>query len=289
MKQQIPLIQKGWMRALVFLIAWLMLQLALNGVVYLAIQKYFTTAGTQSLSLYGLLLMAFISLLANLGITWIFRKNIDRQSFTRLGFQVKGAETHAWTGIFVAVFVIALGTFVLSLADNLRYLGVEFNALSLLLYLLLMVLIAIGEEVVIRGYILSNLLDSFPKWLALLISALLFSLFHFFNPSFNLLSLLGIFTGGLVLGVNYIYTRNLWYGIFFHFAWNFLQGPLLGYQVSGIEMESLLVPSIHGASWWTGGAFGFEASLMAIVFNLMMAIFLYKLYQRKHVAVLQAV
>lgn len=115
-----------------------------------------------------------------------------------------------------------------------------------------MALVAFAEELVFRGYILNNLLQSMNKWTALIISSLLFTLFHLSNPDISLLALLNIFLSGLMLGINYIFTKNLWFAILLHFSWNFYEGPILGYKVSGLTLESLLQQELTGNPILTG-------------------------------------
>ncbi|HLY72355.1 MAG TPA: CPBP family intramembrane glutamic endopeptidase, partial [Puia sp.] len=145
----------------------------------------------------------------------------------------------------------------------------------------MLVIIAFIEEIVFRGYILNNLMQSFNKWIALLISASLFALAHSLNPGSNLLSVGGLFLAGILLGINYIYTKNLWFAIFFHLGWNFLQGPVLGYKVSGINLPALLEQEIKGDPSITGGDFGFEASMINILLLLIAISVLYFIYEKK--------
>ena len=85
-----------------------------------------------------------------------------------------------------------------------------------------------------------------------------------------------------LLGINYIYTKNLWFGILLHFSWNFFQGPLLGFEVSGLPLQSLLQHDIQGSELLTGGKFGFEGSLVATVLLTMAIVILAWVYEKKY-------
>jgi membrane protease YdiL (CAAX protease family) len=263
-----PLIAFGWLRAIIFFVCWM---LVLGGVT-LSFAYFLQKAGFpfdyKNMDSNHLLIQSFITIISALIPTWAFRKWVDRKSFASLGFQWKNFQHHGYTGLFVSLFILSAGTLLLMGFSNISYVGIDFTPVELVKLLVAMALVAVGEELVVRGYLLNNFMESFPKWVSLLITALLFSALHIFNASANWMSIVGIFTGGLLLGINYIFTKNLWYGILFHFAWNFFQGPILGYQVSGIEIESLLVHTTKGSPIWTGGAFGFEASVIACVLNL---------------------
>ena len=119
------------------------------------------------------------------------------------------------------------------------------------------------------------------KWVALLISALIFALFHYSNPGVNALASVNVFIAGLMLGVNYIYSRNLWFGIFLHFSWNFYQGPVLGYKVSGKSFYSLLQQDLSGNPIVTGGAFGIEGSVLAGILCMITFTALALIYRKK--------
>ena len=125
------------------------------------------------------------------------------------------------------------------------------------------------------------------KWWALIISSVLFASMHWANDNVNWLSIITIFIAGLLLGINYIYTKNLWFGIFMHFGWNFFQGSVLGYNVSGIETgSSIMQQSINGSEYLTGGKFGFEGSIICpILLLLMFFVFIWEYERRKKRAV----
>jgi membrane protease YdiL (CAAX protease family) len=276
-----PLIKKGWLRAVVFLIIWFLLQAGLLKIVYDLMKPLVTPGGGQPDPALKLLLLAFLSFAFNIPAVVVFRRLVDRKSIQSLGFEWDHHRQHALTGLLVSVFILCSGTLVLQATGYLHFIELAFYPKDLMLYILVMLLIAVSEETVVRGYILNNLLESFPKWISLLISAGLFAALHWFNPGFSWLSMVGIFIGGLLLGLNYIYTKNLWFGIFLHFGWNFLQGPLLGYEVSGYETDSLLVQSLNGPRWLTGGTFGFESSLLSSLLIIPVVVFL-SFYYRKN-------
>jgi len=144
-----------------------------------------------------------------------------------------------------------------------------------------MAIIAFYEELVFRGYILNNLMESFNKWIALLISAILFAIFHLDNPSVNIVAVLNVFSAGVLLGVNYIYTKNLWFAFLFHFGWNFFEGPILGYKISGLNTQTLLQTELKGDVLLTGGEFGFEGSIFSLALMLITILLLYWIYEKR--------
>jgi membrane protease YdiL (CAAX protease family) len=97
--------------------------------------------------------------------------------------------------------------------------------------------------------------------------------------------MINIFLAGILLGINYIYTKNLWFAILFHLSWNFIQGPLLGYKVSGVNLPSLLQTSMNGDLLLTGGDFGFEGSIFDLAITILTILILYLVYERKFAVV----
>ena len=208
----------------------------------------------------------------------VFKKFIDHQPFASIGIQWKEYKRHAAAGFFLGILLLCLGSIILVMLQYLFFTGASFNARDLFLSLLFFIIVAFTEEIAFRGYILNNLLQSTNKWAALLISSLLFSFFHAANANIGFLALLNIFVAGFLLGVNYIFTRNIWFAVFLHFSWNFFQGPILGYEVSGLSLSSLIQQTRKGPEILTGGAFGFEGSLICLLLNILTCVFLTSYY-----------
>jgi len=142
---------------------------------------------------------------------------------------------------------------------------------------------AIVEEILLRGIVFRIAEEKLGSYIALFISALLFGALHIGNPNSTLIASLGIaIQAGLLLGVAYMYTRNLWFPIGIHFAWNFAQSGIYGASVSGHQLDkSLFTSNIEGADLWTGGNFGPEGSIQATVFCLIAMLILFKLCKNK--------
>ena len=99
------------------------------------------------------------------------------------------------------------------------------------------------------------------------------------TPNINFLATLNLFLAGIVLGIYYIHKSNLWLPIGMHLTWNFFQGPVFGFEVSGIEAESIINQSVSGSDLLTGGAFGFEGSLLCTFAIVLMILYLDKKYK----------
>lgn len=128
---------------------------------------------------------------------------------------------------------------------------------------------SVKEEVLMRGLLLSGLVLALRgrRALAILLSALAFGCIHLSNPGASLLSVLGNSLGGVMYGVAFLCGGSLWLAIGLHFAWNFVQGPLLGLPVSGMAAGGVQQVQDLGPAWLSGGAYGPEAGLVGIGFR----------------------
>jgi membrane protease YdiL (CAAX protease family) len=128
---------------------------------------------------------------------------------------------------------------------------------------------AVGEEIVFRGVVYRRLEERLGTTIALVVSAAAFGLVHAGNPGANWASTLAIaLESGVLLGLAYAATRSLWLPIGLHFGWNFTEGGIFGAAVSGGQNSGLINAHLVGPPLITGGAFGPEASLAAVVVSL---------------------
>ncbi|HNT53074.1 MAG TPA: type II CAAX endopeptidase family protein [Anaerolineaceae bacterium] len=139
--------------------------------------------------------------------------------------------------------------------------------------LVLMQFISVGiyEELWFRGYILRNLAEGLnfggknPRTaliIAYVVSSAVFGLFHIINPNASFMSTFNIILAGLFIGLGFILTGELAIPIGIHITWNFFQGAVFGFPVSGTTSAATLIGIQQaGPELWTGGAFGPEAGL----------------------------
>ncbi|MFM2363922.1 MAG: hypothetical protein RLZZ316_2824 [Bacteroidota bacterium] len=280
---QKPLITQGWLRALLFQIFYLVFFLGVSMFIVLFTPASKKNSQIESVSIASSFMLFSVSLLAIVSIALVaaFRKIIDRQSFFSLGFKFFSNIKDAFAGLFTGVFLLLVAAILMVLNKNLSWTFSEINSTELFLSFVLMLLVAFYEELVFRGYLLNNLLQSLNQRNALCINALLFALAHLGNPDIGFIGAINIFLAGLLLGINYIFKKNLWFGIFLHFSWNFFQGPVLGFKVSGIAVKSVLSQQTSGSVLITGGSFGLEASLLTSVLFLLAIGFFYVAYKKK--------
>lgn len=184
-----------------------------------------------------------------------------------LGMSLRGRGKDLLAGLGVAVLLYAVGFGTSLLMGTVGIASVQWVPRDLLGTLLFFLLVAVTEEVMLRGFVLGRMLSAgMNRFVALFLSSALFSAMHLFNPNFALLPFVNILLAGCLLGASFLYTRNLCFPVVLHWFWNWLQGPVLGYEVSGMDSgETLLTLRLTGSDLLTGGSFGFEGSLLCTV------------------------
>jgi uncharacterized protein len=134
---------------------------------------------------------------------------------------------------------------------------------------------AVGEELLFRGAIFRITEEWLGTTAALIISAVLFGAAHGLNTGATPIGVVAIaLEAGALLGVAYSASRSLWLPIGMHFGWNFTEGGLFGTTVSGGQSHGMASVTLSGPVQLTGGAFGPEASIIAIGVCLIAAILL---------------
>lgn len=164
------------------------------------------------------------------------------------------------TGIGLALIFTC--TALMYINGNVLFLPSRVELSSILIYLLFFILVGISEEFVFRTFPLVVFSERYKLWLSIFINGLLFGLIHFSNPHFSALSLINITLCGILFALITLQKRNIWWSVGIHFGWNFCQGTLLGFKVSGIDALGLMVSKPIGDITFSGGSFGIEGSVI---------------------------
>lgn len=140
--------------------------------------------------------------------------------------------------------------------------------------------VGISEELLIRGYQMTNIAEGLRDRLgpragllvAVLVTAAIFGLLHSANPNSDVLSTVNLIVVGVFLGLGYALTGRLGLLIGVHLTWNLFPGPVFGFPVSGwtgLSSASLVATESVGPELLTGGAFGPEGGLLALAASLL--------------------
>ncbi len=187
------------------------------------------------------------------------------------------------TGISIGLFAMT-GIFLIELL--LKSISIEgFNLISYKIFIsiLMLMIYAMFEEILFRGLIFGGLLRILRPWLALLLVSLLFGLAHADNPNANLISVISNALGGLMYAIAFLYTGSIWLSFGLHFSWNFFQGIIYGFPISGYLFDGLIKQTTTGPTWQTGGSYGPEGGVVGIIFRIVIIWLLY-LYSKKRKA-----
>jgi uncharacterized protein len=275
-----PLFRQGWLRVLLYVVA-LLLVTGIAFAIYIA-SKFKGNLSAASGMNMNTPVMQLLPILPVLLVTYIFRRWVDRKSIISLGFMFQGYRKQAVAGGALAIFTICATALFLRITGHLKWVDFIFDVRALFLAFGRTALLAIFTELVFRGYILNNLMSSFPGWLALTISTLLYMVFNPANTifSFDFFTWTNTIIFGLILGLNYLYTKNLWFSIFFHLGWKFFLGPVLG--ISGNEFfQTILESELSGGTNITGGSKGLEGSVTLMAASLLCLTALFVILQSK--------
>ena len=209
---------------------------------------------------------AFISLLVFFRVTVI-----EKRSFSSIGF-----NKNNWLKKYSLGFLIGLAmmSIIVLILFPFGYITVEKNPIqpvgisaiaSVLVILFGWIIQGATEEIVTRGWLLNVLSTKYNIGVGLLISSTLFGLMHLTNPNVNYIAVINIILVGLFYGLYVIKTNDLWAVCGMHSAWNFAQGNIFGFKVSGLDVSvgSLIDLNLVGSDFVTGGIFGPEAGITA--------------------------
>jgi hypothetical protein len=260
------LIKWGWLRAIVGLVV--MYPIVDNSIYVLELIRQLIDFSPNRLCITA------NNLIFTILAVFLVRKLIDRKSFVSLGFSIKGHLKDILYGFFGAMILMGTGFLILLMLGNLRITSFSIDMSALLYWGLTLLLAAALEEVSFRGYMLNNMMASMNNILAAGIIAILFGIGHGMGQNASVIGIINCALMGLFVGLYYVRKKNLWMPIFFHLGWNFFQGTIFGFNVSGRSFNySLLGTDLSGSELLTGGEVGFEGSLIVTLLTILAIIF----------------
>ncbi|MFE9823809.1 CPBP family intramembrane glutamic endopeptidase [Streptomyces sp. NPDC005791] len=229
-----------------------------------------TVAALEGNPWIQLVLGLLTSVLAVFVYGWVVRKTEHRPS-TEVAR--KGAGSAVGRGMLIGVAMF--GAVVTNIYVNAHYeingLGSVTGALGLVGF---MAAAAVTEELLFRGVLFRIIEEYTGTWIALTLTAVVFGASHLLNPNASLWGALAIaIEAGGMLAAAYAATRTLWLPIGLHFGWNFAAAGIFSTEVSGNDTPQGLLDSVtSGPTWVTGGDFGPEGSVYAVLFGALATI-----------------
>ncbi len=276
-------LRTAW-RVVLYSALWVMIQVVSVVVIQSPVTTAFVVFFPAFAPIAGALLFYTANLLLVISMTWLVTRYIDQRPLADIGLSVD----RRWladlsfglllgAGLMTLIFLAELGLGWISITAY-RHTALPQTPFYVAIWQPIFLFIAVGinEEILSRGYQLRNLAEGFNHRftgstgaviIAWLISSLIFGFLHIFNPNSTWVSTLALMLAGIMLGLGYVLTGRLGLPIGLHITWNFFQGSVYGFRVSGNDLSNTSFMSIQqaGPPLWTGGAFGPEAGLIGIV------------------------
>lgn len=195
-----------------------------------------------------------------------------------------------FTGQIVGAVLMILPVLLLTIAGYIHWQVNIFSFSTVWSGISILLLAAMTEESLFRGFLFQRLIQAFGYLPAQLIVAGLFLLTHINNPGMTgmlrTLASINIFIASIMFGIAFIKTESLAMPLGIHFMANFMQGTVLGFGVSGDKEPSLFKPIFDNTPiWLSGGDFGIEASILGLCFVIIITICLYFWNPKKYIRI----
>jgi membrane protease YdiL (CAAX protease family) len=276
-------LRAGWKFA-IFLLAVIALVMVLVPIAMMFVGK--PRPHTQP-PLKVMLAIEIMEAVATLIVTGFLAKVVDRKPWGYFGMPLSQAlGRNFWlgaiTGFGALAFQLTLmhlggwyyfGPLVLHGADVLKF-GATWG--------LLFLCTGLFEEGLLRGYPQRVLTDGMGFWPAAILLSLIFGLSHLGNGGENPFGIFMVCVDGMTMCFALWRTGNMWFGIGNHAAWDWAQTFFFGTPDSGMKpMHALLSPTFHGPALLSGGSAGPEGSVLVLLSEALIALFVAFAYPRR--------
>jgi membrane protease YdiL (CAAX protease family) len=271
-------------RILAFLALWAaLLSAATFAVVQLGGPNFYQDMGWRT-ALEGL------AMLATLVAFLVMALAVDRRGVGTLGFPPDRAFAGLIGGTLIGAAIFAVPLAILSAQG---YIAVtpdfaHFTPGALAIALLLVFVNVIDQELIVRSYIFQEVWRKYSGTAAVTVSTVIFVALHagaILKGTAGLLAGANVALASILLGLAYLRSRALWLPIGIHFGWNAFQGPVLGINVTGMDLGAHWhVFVVRGSDLWTGGTMGVEGGLAGLAGPLLGIAVVLALYRQPHAA-----
>lgn len=229
----------------------------------------------------------------------IVSRFIDLRSFTEFGLQTtNGWKSELWGGTALGVVAMSSIWIIQWMLGYITFEGFGWERpsnqhwiLPIFFNMLLMMVVGFYEEYWTRGYQMKVLAEGLhvgiitPRiavGISMTVTSIFFGVLHAGNPNASIISIINISFAGFMLALPYVLTGRLWVSIGLHFSWNFFQGAIFGFPVSGKKFRTSVVQTVeNGPEWFTGGEFGPEAGAIGLVVMATITLWIYIKYKQR--------
>ncbi|WP_103665973.1 CPBP family intramembrane glutamic endopeptidase [Gracilimonas amylolytica] len=235
--------------------------------------------------------------LITLGLYYVMFRFVDQRSWDLAGLSLNSTwMKELFAGIIIAAAVMGVIFLVIWQTNGLDINGFgwerngqRFWLIPILVFLVQMSSVGFYEELLSRGYLIPNIKEGLTigqitpfqaTLISVFLSSALFGMAHAANPDASITAVINILLAGIMLAIPFVITGRLALSIGLHFSWNFFQGGIFGFRVSGMEIRNSIIQiQQKGPEWWTGGSFGPEAGLTGVL-GILLIIILSLVYLR---------
>ena len=166
---------------------------------------------------------------------WIFHTVVNKQTFNSLGLKLNGFKKDLTYGLLIGFGIMIAGISILYSYNPKPFEPIQFSLNHHLLYVIILSLVAFGQEIAFRGFVLQTLSDSMNRYLAIGLTSLAYVFIQahigIWGIDFNMIIIqplvsFNLFLFGVLLGLFCIYRKNLWFAISMNFSWAYFSGPI---------------------------------------------------------------
>ncbi len=209
----------------------------------------------------------------------IFEKS---KLWPRLGFEKGNILKKYSEGFFIGIILICVSALpiILFFTEQIS-IAKPVEWISIFIFLIFFLIQGAAEEVMVRGVFFPIIVKESRPITALILTSLFFGILHIFNPNFTIVGFINITLVGVLFGYFVLYYDSIWQACALHSAWNFVQGNILGFEVSGMGLTSILEVEVKGNELLTGGMFGVEGSVFCSIVLLVSLVIYHRKCEKK--------
>jgi membrane protease YdiL (CAAX protease family) len=230
---------------------------------------------------YATVVIESLLIISIFGALWMISRLYKPSTFDNFFLRTEGMLSGILKGGLFGIGCIAVCVTLIALTGSVSLSAGKISLVFFLYYILYFLVIAVFEELLFRTYLLFVFAETYPIWLAVVINGLLFGLVHATNPGFTWLGMVNISLAGILFSLFTIQYKSISWAIGIHLGWNFAQGILFGYKVSGTDTPGLLIAQPTGIYYLSGGTFGVEGSVICTLVLTAIIIYISRNYNIK--------
>jgi len=210
----------------------------------------------------------------------LFWKIWDKGKMREIGFtNIKSSWKDLIIGLLIGAISFTIVAFILLTTKSVEmvnsFVSPKFSQ-ALIIQFIIFIFVGINEELFCRGYCMTVLKQTKKSWVPIVVSAIIFSAMHSMNGGISLLAYINLFLFGIFIGSLFMKTKNIWMCIGYHITWNYFQGDIFGFLVSGNSTDSIYNIKVISPNLINGGSFGPEGGLVVTVLLVVSVLLVYK-------------